>query len=245
MKLFGFLSVYGLLIAAGIVAALLYMRSQEERLSLPAGISLDAVLWAVPIGIVGARLYYCAFTWERYAAEPLSVLRVWEGGLAIYGGLIGGLLGLALLAGRKKVSFLSLLDLVCPGVLLAQGIGRWGNFVNQEAYGAPVTDPGLQFFPYAVRVSAQWFQASFFYEPLWDILAFLALHFLGRKLRRKGDLCLMYFLVYALGRVWIEGLRSDSLMWGSVRVSQALSLALILVCGALLAVREVSAGRRS
>ncbi len=244
MKLFGFISVYGLLIASAVLTAVLYMRSQEERLSLPKDISVDFALWALPIGILGARIYYCVFNWARYASDPVSVLYIWQGGLAIYGGIIGGAVGMLLLARRRKLPIPALLDLAAPALLLAQAIGRWGNFFNQEAYGADVTDPGLQFFPYAVMAQGRWVQATFFYESAWDLTGFLILHLLRKKTKRRGSLFLLYLIWYGTGRFFIEGLRTDSLMWGSVRVSQALSLILVVVGAVLFIKRECLSGKR-
>ena len=183
--LFGVIPIYGLLIALGVLLAVLYAGRQEARLGLPRDTAVDVVLWAVPPGIIGARLYYVAFTWERYASDPLSVLYIWEGGLAIYGGIIGGVLGILLYAKRKKLPLPTLTDMVVPAVILAQAIGRWGNFFNGEAYGRAVTDSALQFFPYAVHVGGAWYQATFFYESMWDLAGFFVLHLTRKKWRRK------------------------------------------------------------
>ena len=236
--LFGVIPIYGLLIALGVLLAAVYAARQEARLGLPKDTAVDVVLWAVPPGIIGARLYYVAFTWERYAPDPLSVLYVWEGGLAIYGGIIGGILGILLYAKLKKLPLPALTDMVVPAVILAQAIGRWGNFFNGEAYGNPVTDSALQFFPYAVRVGGMWYQATFFYESMWDLAGFFVLHLTRKKWRRPGSLTLLYFVFYGFGRMLIEGLRSDSLWWGPFRVSQVLSGVLAAVCGAALYLRE-------
>ena len=231
MRLFGVISVYGLLIALGILIAVLLCAKNEARLGLPKDTAFDIALWCLPLGIIGARLYYCAFSWEQYRANPLSVLYIWEGGLAIYGGIIGGILGGFLLAKRKKLPFASLCDLVAPVLPLAQAIGRWGNFFNGEAYGAAITDAALQFFPYGVQVNGIWYQATFFYESMWDLCVFAALWFTRKKWRR-GDGFPLYFILYGLGRLFIEGMRSDSLWWGNIRVSQLLS-GLLIAAGAL------------
>ncbi len=237
-RLFGVVSVYGLLIALGILLAALYASRQEKRLGLKKDTALDVVFWAVPFGVIGARLYYVAFSWEKYASDPLSVLYVWEGGLAIYGGILGGLLGIFLYSRRSGQPFKVLLDMVVPAVLLAQAVGRWGNFFNGEAYGNPVTQKALQFFPYAVRVGENWYQATFFYESMWDLAGFFLLHTTRRRWRHPGSLTLLYFVYYGVGRALIEGLRSDSLWWGPFRVSQVLSIVLALICGAMLIRRE-------
>ena len=226
-------NMYGLLIAGGILTAVLLAHRDEKRLGLPKDTSIDMALCTVPLGVLGARLYYVLFRWDVYAANPVSALYVWEGGLAIYGGLIGGFWGLVLLARFKRLKLASLLDLIIPYVLLAQAIGRWGNFFNGEAYGQLVTDTALQFFPYAVNVEGAWYQATFFYESVADLIGFLIMFF-TRKRWRLGDGLPLYAIVYGIPRFFIEGLRSDSLYIGGtgIRVSQVLSAALaVLGCG--------------
>lgn len=228
MVLFGRFSVYGLLIALAIYAGVRLCASNEARLGLPKDISYDFALCCVPAALVGARLYYVAFRWDLYKDDPLSILYIWQGGLAIYGGILGGALAALVLARVRRVPFAALGDMAAPSLLLGQAIGRWGNFFNGEAYGNAVTEAAMQFFPYAVQIGEGWYQATFFYESLWDIIGFFIL-WLTRKKWQTGDGLPLYFILYGLGRVWIEGLRSDSLMLGSIRVSQALS-ALLVVC---------------
>ncbi|MBR4502173.1 MAG: prolipoprotein diacylglyceryl transferase [Clostridia bacterium] len=241
--LFGVVTVrmYAILIVTGMVLAVLYMRCQEKRLGLPKDTALDMALWAIPAGIIGARLYYVAFTWDLYAPDPLSILKIWNGGLAIYGGIIGGFLGVLFLSRKKKLPLMKLMDMAAPAVILGQAVGRWGNFFNGEAYGRLITDPKWCFFPYGVQVDGAWYQATFFYESVWDLLGFLLLHLVRKKMRADGDLLFLYFVFYGVGRAFIEGLRSDSLWWGPFRVSQVLSLALAAAGLAVLAVRERNA----
>ena len=241
--LFGVVTVrmYAILIVTGMVLAVLYMRCQEKRLGLPKDTALDMALWAIPAGIIGARLYYVAFTWDLYAPDPLSILKIWNGGLAIYGGIIGGFLGVLFLSRKKKLPLMKLMDMAAPAVILGQAVGRWGNFFNGEAYGRLITDPKWCFFPYGVQVDGAWYQATFFYESVWDLLGFLLLHLVRKKMRADGDLLFLYFAFYGVGRAFIEGLRSDSLWWGPFRVSQVLSLALAVAGLAVLAVRERNA----
>ena len=235
--LFGFLHIYAVLIAGSMLLSVIYMSRQEKRLGFPKDTSVDMALYAIPLGLVGARLYYVAFSWEYYAQDPVSILYVHQGGLAIYGGIIGGLIGVLILSRRKRLPYQRLLDMAAPAVIFSQAIGRWGNFFNQEAYGNPITDGRLCFFPYGVLVDGVWYQATFFYESAWDFLGFLLLHSLRKKTRHDGDLVLLYLCWYGTGRAFIEGLRSDSLYWGSVRVSQALSLCLAVCSLALLVFR--------
>lgn len=243
--LFGVIPIYGLLIACAIALGIFLCRRQEKRLGLPPEISLDFALWVVPAAVIGARLYYVAFQWPLYAAHPLRILHVWEGGLAIYGGVIGGAAAALVFSRVKKVSFWTLADMVAPALILGQAIGRWGNFFNGEAYGYPVENPALQFFPVAVQVDGVWHMATFFYESLWDFAGFVILWSLRKRAKTPGSLFLLYLAWYGLGRAVIEGLRTDSLMWGGVRVSQALSAVLCAAAGGVLLFRVVHARKQS
>ena len=193
---------------------------------------IDLALIVIPCGIIGARLYYVAMTWELFRDNPVSILYIWEGGIAIYGGVIGGALGAWGYARRKKLPFLKLMDMVVPGLLLAQAIGRWGNYFNMEAYGPEITDPAFQFFPLGVLIPSAggyvWHMATFFYESLWNAAGFAALWAMRRRVREPGGVTCWYLLIYGSGRFIIERLREDSLYLGGLRVSQYLSLILCL-----------------
>ena len=242
--LFGTLPWYGLLIVCGIIAAITLCIHEERRLGLKTDTVIDAAFWVIPFGILGARLYYVAFQWDMFAPDPLSILRLWEGGLAIYGGVIGGLLAMLLFARHRKMNPLILSDITVPGLALAQSIGRWGNYFNMEAYGREITDPAWQFFPVGVQIpSAEgytWHMATFFYESSWNLLVFLILWFIIRKRSKiTGTTTLWYLLLYGAGRFFIEGLRMDSLMTSTIRVSQLLSLVLVLLSAALLIAQAI------
>ena len=237
--LFGVIPIYGLLIAGAMALGVFLCSRQEERLGLPKDTAIDFALWVLPAAIVGARLYYVAFQWPMYASDPVRILYLWEGGLAIYGGVIGGAIAALVFSRVKKVSFAALADMVAPVLILGQAIGRWGNFVNQEAFGRLVENPALQFFPLAVFVEGEWHMATFFYESLWDFIGFFILWLNRKRVKTRGNLFLGYLIWYGLGRAVIEGLRTDSLMWGSVRVSQALSALLVLCAGAALLIRRL------
>lgn len=228
----GRLPWYSVLIVLGMVLALTLCQREEKRLSLPPDTTLDLALCAIPAGIVGARLYYVAFSWERFAADPLSILRVWEGGLAIYGAVIGGLLAVVLFSRVRKIPLATLTDMIVPGLILAQAIGRWGNYFNMEAYGEVIANPQWQFFPAGVLIPENgelvWHMATFFYESMWNLLVFAALMLLRRRTFRRFDLSCWYLLLYGAGRFVIEGLRTDSLMNGGFRVSQLLSACMVL-----------------
>ena len=229
----GLLPWYSVLIVTGMALAIFLCHLEEKRLGFPRDTAYDIALSVIPIGIVGARLYYVIFNSASFLRDPLSIVRIWEGGLAIYGGVIGGFLGLWLLARRKRLSLPLLLDAVVPGLALAQGIGRWGNFFNSEAYGAAITDRAWQFFPAGVLIGESWHLATFFYESVADILIFVLLWTSRRRRKHPGDGFLMYLILYGAARCLVEGLRSDSLYgFGGFRVSQLLSIAMCLfVCG--------------
>lgn len=237
--LFGLIPWYSVMIICGILAAILLCEREEKRLGLPEDTVIDLALRLVPSGVIGARLYYVAFTWEVFADDPLSILYVWQGGLAIYGGVIGGLIAVVIFALRRRLPPLQLTDMIVPALSLAQGIGRWGNYFNMEAYGAQITDPAWQFFPVGVLIPTGgayvWHMATFFYESAWDVLVFLILWFVIRKRKKRhGVVTLWYALLYGTGRFVIEGLRTDSLMSGNLRVSQVLSAALALGAAVML-----------
>lgn len=249
VKLFG-LNVhwYGVLIALGIALAVGLASLREERLGVPKDTALDLALLCIPAAILGARLYFVIFSWEQFANGPWwRIFAVWEGGLAVYGGIIAGVLAGWGYARAKKLSFLKLADLVAPCIALGQAVGRWGNFVNQEAHGAPVENAALRFFPMAVQIDGGWYYATFFYESVWCLLVALFLLLCEKKgwLRKAGDGFLGYVFLYALERSVVEGLRTDSLYWGPVRVSQALSLLALAVAAALWFVRRKTTVRKN
>lgn len=232
LTVFGFsIRWYGVLIALGVLGAVLLAWFREQRLGLKKETTLDLALICVPVGILCARIYYVLFSWEYYAAHPAEILDIRGGGLAIYGGVIGGVLAGWIYSRVKKVSFGTLTDLVAPGLAFAQAVGRWGNFLNQEAYGAAVTKAQFQFFPLSVYIEGSgWHWATFFYESLWCALICIFLLIAERRgfFKRRGDTFLWYLFLYALERCLVEGLRTDSLYIASLRVSQLLSLTVLL-----------------
>lgn len=229
---FGLLPWYSVLIVLGICLALFIALRQEKRLGLPRDTVVDLALWVIPLGILGARIYYVAFAWGTFAADPISVLFIWRGGMAIYGGIIGGFIAIVLFAKRRRLPVFTLTDMIAPGLAVAQAIGRWGNYFNMEAYGAEITSAAWQFFPAAVFIPSDtggaWHMATFFYESMWDLLVFALLMCSRTRMRRRGDTTLWYFLLYGAGRLVIEGLRTDSLMASTLRISQLLSACLCL-----------------
>ena len=214
---------YGLIIALGLVIAVIYACRRSKQFGLTEDDILDGVLWVTPFAILCARAYYCIFSWSDYKDNPISLLYIWEGGLAIYGGVLGAIVGVTVLCKVKKIKVSALLDLVALGFLIGQSMGRWGNFFNREAFGA-ATDAFTRMGLFNAR-TAQWeyYHPTFLYESLWNAAGFLLLHFLSKKRRYDGQIALGYAAWYGLGRAMIEGLRVDSLYWGPFRVSQLLA----------------------
>ncbi len=237
---------YGVLMAVGILIAVMLAMREAKRKNISEDAMLDLCLVIIPCGIVGARLYYVLFELDQYLSNPIRMLYIWEGGLAIYGAVIGGLVGLLIYARIKKIRFLKLADCIAPGLVLAQAIGRWGNFFNQEAYGAPITNPNLWWFPFAVYIENSplkhpFYYATFFYESMWCLLVFAFLWFYFRKrTKHDGDMLIAYAVLYGFERMFIEGLRTDSL-WlikDVVRVSQLLSFIVFVAGIAFLLIRR-------
>lgn len=223
-------NIYGILIAMSIAIGVLLCIKEEKERKLPKDTAVDMALYAVPLAVIGARLYYVVFEWDSFKDNLISIIHVWEGGLAIYGGVIGGLLGLILLSKKKEIALSTLTDMIVPSLILGQAIGRWGNFFNKEAHGGIVEQAFLRFFPVSVLIDGNWYYATFFYESVWNFLGFIFLYSNRKTMREyKGALTLWYFAWYSLGRMVIEMLRTDSLMLGSIRVSQALSLMIFIV----------------
>lgn len=218
---------YGIIIAIGFLLAFAYCFKRVKEFGLTSDQLTDAILFGVPMGIIGARLYYVIFNWSRYAANPISALYIWEGGLAIYGGVIGAVLGIFIFSRVKKVPMLPVMDLTALGLLIGQCIGRWGNFMNRECYGEQITNDFFLRMGLTNRYSGvtTYWHPTFLYESVWNLIGFLLLHFLSKKRKYDGKVFLLYLAWYGLGRVWIEGLRTDSLyLFGTgIRVSQLLA----------------------
>ena len=228
---------YGLIIAMGLILAVCYALRRKEQFGLSEDDLLDGVLWIAPFAIACARLYYCAFEWEQYAANPISILYIWEGGIAIYGAVIGAAIGVIIHCKVfKKISVLATLDLVSLGFMIGQMMGRWGNFFNREAHGG-VTDSFLRMgLINPVTGQGAYYHPTFLYESLWNLVGFILIHFLSKKRKNDGQVALYYVAWYGLGRAMIEGLRTDSLWWGNFRVSQVLAAASCLAAVILLMV---------
>ena len=214
---------YGVIIALGLILGMVYSCKRAKKFGLKEDDVLDGFLWVTPLAIVCARIYYVAFSWADYAANPISVLYIWEGGIAIYGGVIGAIVGMAVFSKFRKLKLLAVLDVILMVFLLGQSIGRWGNFMNREAFGAP-TESFFRMGLFNTKTGAwEYFHPTFLYESAWNAVGFVLLHFLSRKRKYDGQIALCYAAWYGLGRSFIEGLRMDSLYWGPFRVSQVLA----------------------
>ncbi len=215
--------LYALAITLGIVLAAVYACRRSREFGLSVDDLTDGMLCIVPFAIVCTRLYYCAFQWEQYAAEPWKIFYIWEGGLAIYGGVIGAAIGILVFSKVKKIKIGAALDITALGFLIGQCMGRWGNFFNREAFGA-ATDSFFRMGLYnTVTGVTEYYHPTFLYESVWNLTGFVLLHFLSKRRQYDGQIALGYVAWYGLGRAFIEGLRVDSLMLGSFRVSQLLA----------------------
>ena len=232
---------YGVIIGLGFILGILYCSHNSRRFGIDQDSVYDVMIWLIPTAIIGARLYYVLFRLDYYVQHPNEIFAIHNGGLAIYGGVIAGVLVIWLVCRKKKIPLGAMLDLLCYGLLIGQILGRWGNFMNREAFGAATE------LPWRMRL---WTSATtymdvhptFLYESLWNVIGLLLLYFVVSRARRfDGENTCFYFIWYGLGRFWIEGLRTDSLylfhwtLFGQrIRVSQALSLVMVLVCAGIL-----------
>ena len=237
---------YGIIIAIGLLMALLFCMKQRKKYGISEDDLLDGLLWGIPFGIIGARLYYVIFYLDLYRNSDgtinwREVIAIWDGGLAIYGGVIATVIVALLLSRRRKFKIGAMLDLVVMGLLIGQIFGRWGNFMNREAFGAETTLPWRMQLTTTAGTLIE-VHPTFLYESLWNLIGLLLIIFVVSKARRfDGENTLFYFLWYGIGRFWIEGLRTDSLYlfnWTiagqPIRVSQALSLVMVLVSAFML-----------
>ena len=223
---------YGLIIATGLILALVYAHFSAKRYNVDGSKLMNCVFAGIITGIIGARLYFCIFKWDYYGSHPLEIFWIHEGGLAIYGGIIGALLGGLGVAKIQKMKFMPILDITMVGFLIGQGLGRWGNFFNQEAYGTPT---GLPWGMMSEGTLGEAVHPCFLYESLWCLLGVAVLDFYGKyRQRYAGQIFYLYLVWYGFERMIVEGLRTDSLylpfqLFGmDIRVSQVLSFAIFV-----------------
>ena len=218
---------------------------ESERRGLHKELFVDLILFAVPIAIICARIYYVIFQWGYYSQHLGEIIKIWHGGIAIHGALIGSVLTTIIFAKVRGVSFWKLVDIAAPSLLLGQAIGRWGNFMNQEAHGGEVTRAFLenlhlpQFIIDQMYINGVYYHPTFLYESLWNLVGVIVLLWLRRVNLRRGEIFLSYLIWYSVGRFFIEGLRTDSLMLTeTLRMAQVISLLLIVVAFALIVYRR-------
>ena len=228
-ELFGFeVYWYGLIIATGLILAILYGIRESKKVGINQDDLLNMILIAIPASIICARLYYVIFSWDMYKDDILSVFNIRNGGIAIYGGVIGAFLTVFLYCRRKKISMGMALDILAVGLLIGQCIGRWGNFTNGEAFGSVTNLPWAMTIRNQGSIVAESVHPTFFYESLWNGIGIAVLLSYKKMCKFNGELFCGYMVWYGLGRVWIEGLRADSLYIGDIRVSQLLALLTVI-----------------
>jgi len=222
---------YGIIMSSAFLAGILlaYIRAGQNRINPDHIITMVTLI--IPAAIIGARIYYVAFEWENYAANPLDALAIWHGGLAIHGGIIGGVLAGIWYVRRHNLHLWLVADIVAPSLILGQAIGRWGNFINQEAHGGPVSYEFISHFPSFIQdqmfIGGQYVHPTFLYESAWNLVVFAVLVWRWPRKRFHGEIAMLYLILYSVGRFVIEGLRTDSLMVGELRVAQLVSLLMI------------------
>ena len=233
---------YGIIIASGVLVAFFVSYLLAKKKELDFDIIIDGFLWSFPFAIIGARLYYVIFEYKNYHSF-IDIINIRNGGLAIHGGLIGGLVVAYIFTKIKKINFFEYIDVIMPGVILSQSIGRWGNFMNQEAHGGPVSQEFISKFPQFIQdgmlINGTYYHPTFLYESVWNLIVFAILIFiLYKKKKQHGIVIGSYLILYSLGRFFIEALRTDSLMFFGLRVAQIISL-LGIVIGIILILRAI------
>ncbi|WP_425388425.1 prolipoprotein diacylglyceryl transferase [Domibacillus robiginosus] len=238
---------YGIIIGIGIALGFYLASKEGNRLGLPEDTFSDLLIWAIPIALISARAYYVLFEWPYYSQHPEAIVQIWNGGIAIHGALIGSVITAIVFTRKRRLSFWKLADIAAPSIILGQAIGRWGNFINQEAHGGEVTRSFLEnlhlpdFIVNQMYIDGAYYHPTFLYESLWNLLGFALLLFMRRVNPKRGELFLSYVIWYSIGRFFIEGMRTDSLMLPGdfLRIAQVLSLSLIVIAVALLLYRRI------
>jgi len=238
---------YSVIIIAGIIIGMILANKEADRLGLKKDIITDLMVFVIPIAIVFARIYYVTFEWKQYVNQPFSELfAVWNGGIAIHGAIIGSVLTVIIYTHIKKISFWQIVDILAPSLILGQAIGRWGNFMNQEAYGGPISENTYnnfhQYLPDFIMnqmtIDGVMYHPTFLYESFWNIIVFIFLVILRKFNPLRGEIFLTYAMLYSIGRFVIEGMRMDSLYMGEWRVAQLVSVLLVIGAIALIVYRR-------
>lgn len=236
-NIFGFnVYYYSLCILLGVIVAYILITREGKKQELPKEFISDLIFYTLIIGILGARVYYCVFNLDYYLANPSEILKIYNGGLAIHGGVIAGLIFVYFYTKKKNVSFIKILDIVAPAVIIAQSFGRWGNFFNQEAHGGITTYQNLknmhipEFIINGMHIEGKYYYPTFFFESIWCLIGFIILMIARRnKNLRKGFQIGFYFIWYGIGRFFIEAFRTDSLMFFGLKIAQIVSLIGIII----------------
>lgn len=219
---------YGILIGMGLLLGILLSKFTCRHRNISFDSFLDIILISLPVGIIGARLYYVLFQFGDYRNHLIDIFNIRQGGLAIHGGILFAVITIVIIAKRKKMIFFHVADIAAPSVILAQAIGRWGNFMNGEAHGGPVSYDFISHFPsfivQGMHIDGVYYQPTFLYESVWDLIVFCILIIVLKRSKKSGIVFFTYIGLYSLGRFLIEGLRTDSLMLGPFRIAQLVSL---------------------
>ncbi|HEY4532039.1 MAG TPA: prolipoprotein diacylglyceryl transferase [Kurthia sp.] len=242
----GFLEVrwYGIIIASGIIIAYLIGQREMSKRGFKDDFLTDLLIWAVPIAIICARIYYVIFEWGYYKEHPGQIIQIWHGGIAIHGALIGGALTVYFFCKCRGVNFWKVADILAPSIIIGQIIGRWGNFMNQEAYGGVVDRSFLEslYIPdwiiEQMNVGGFYHHPTFLYESMWNVVGLIVLLLLRKANLLRGEIFLVYIMWYSFGRYFVEGLRTDSLYIGPLRMAQLVSLVALVVAAIVLVYRR-------
>ncbi|HCX2078072.1 TPA: prolipoprotein diacylglyceryl transferase [Staphylococcus aureus] len=236
---------YGIIIAVGILLGYFVAQRALVKAGLHKDTLVDIIFYSALFGFIAARIYFVIFQWPYYAGNPSEIIKIWHGGIAIHGGLIGGFIAGVIVCKVKNLNPFQIGDIVAPSIILAQGIGRWGNFMNHEAHGGPVSRAFLEqlhlpnFIIENMYINGQYYHPTFLYESIWDVAGFIILVNI-RKHLKLGETFFLYLTWYSIGRFFIEGLRTDSLMLTSnIRVAQLVSILLILISISLIVYRRI------
>ncbi|HDZ6100389.1 TPA: prolipoprotein diacylglyceryl transferase [Staphylococcus aureus] len=236
---------YGIIIAVGILLGYFVAQRALVKAGLHKDTLVDIIFYSALFGFIAARIYFVIFQWPYYAENPSEIIKIWHGGIAIHGGLIGGFIAGVIVCKVKNLNPFQIGDIVAPSIILAQGIGRWGNFMNHEAHGGPVSRAFLEqlhlpnFIIENMYINGQYYHPTFLYESIWDVAGFIILVNI-RKHLKLGETFFLYLTWYSIGRFFIEGLRTDSLMLiSNIRVAQLVSILLILISISLIVYRRI------
>jgi len=238
---------YGIIMASAVLIGLILASNEAKRKKINPDLILDLVIWAIPFAIIGARTYYVIFEWDYYKYNPSQIIKIWQGGIAIHGALIGSIIAAIIFTKKHKIRFWEVADIAAPSLILGQAIGRWGNFMNQEAHGGPVSRSFLEslhlpkWIIEQMNINGTYYHPTFLYESIWNLMIFSFLFFFWKKrdFLKNGEIFLTYISLYSIGRFFIEGMRTDSLMIGPLRMAQLISIFIIIVSIAISYYRRI------